>query len=70
MSRLEYLVRPGHCDGHGGAEAKADEEKTDIAGPGMDSVGRDEKTCNLDESGDGEEEGAVVVETVGYWGDE
>lgn len=80
MPRLEDLVCPGHGDGDRGAETEADDEETTVAGPGVcgrvawgadaTSVGGQEKAEDLKADGNGEEEGAVVVEAVGERGDE
>ena len=73
MAGLEDLVRPGHGYGDGGAEAETDEEEAGVAGPrvgGGAGVGGHEEAGDLDEHGEGEEEGAVVVEAVGEGGDE
>lgn len=70
VARLEDLVGPGHRDGHGGAEAEADQEETGVAGPGVGDEGCHQEAGDLDADGDGEEEGAVVVEAVGDRGDE
>lgn len=66
VSALEDLVGPGHADRHGGAEAESNHKETAVAGP---RVGQGEGDCeeagDLDTHGCGEEQGAVLVESVG-----
>ena len=66
MAGLEDLGGPGHADGHGWAEAEANEEQAGVAGPGRRGgrEGRGEQAGDLDEDGGGEEEATVVVEAV------
>ena len=70
MPWLENLICPSHGDGDSWTETEAYEQEADIAGPWVDGIGCDEETSDLDANRDGEEEGAVVVEAVGYGGDE
>ena len=67
VAGLEDLVGPGHDVGDGGTEAEADNEEAAVARPGVVVAreGGDEEPRDLDEDGDGEDEGAVVVEAVG-----
>lgn len=66
MARLEDLRCPCHCDGDRGTETGADEEETDVTGPGAGGRGEGggEETGNLDEDSGSEEVGAETVEAV------
>ena len=73
MAGLEDFVRPGHGDGDCGTKAEADQEESTVSWPGIGEatgVCCDEETRDLDEDGHGKEKSAVVMEAIGYWGDE
>lgn len=72
VPKLEDLVRPGHGDGHGGAEPKADEEEARVPRPGVQGwgVGGEKEAGDLNAHWEGEEEGTVVVKAVREGGDD
>ncbi len=71
MAALENLVRPSHRNRDRGPESKANHQQTAIPRPRVGfaaSVGRQEKTGDLDANRYTEEERAVVVKAVREWG--
>jgi hypothetical protein len=72
VARLEDLVGPCHADGDCRTEAEAYHEQAAVAGPRVAGAGEGgyEEAGYLDEDGEAEEEGAVVVEAVGEGGDD
>lgn len=71
MAALEDLVRPGHANGNGGPEPKANHQKAAIPGPGVVEGKRNgEEAGDLNAHGGGEEDGTMTVESVGNRGDQ
>ncbi|KAL9085714.1 MAG: hypothetical protein Q9165_007463 [Trypethelium subeluteriae] len=67
VAGLEDLVGPGHDVGNGGAEAKANDEETNVAGPGAGGAreGGDEETSDLNEDGGGKDDRAMMMVSIG-----